>query len=75
MAVSHSEDVSAWVAKISSKHKLVPQKLVELQQQLRMPLIEVWIAVLLGGFRLEQRGDFYEVEGIWLYGKSAGETE
>ena len=67
LAVSHAEDVSAWVAAISTKRKPVPQQLIELQQQLQMPLIEVWIGLLLGGFQLEQRGDFYEVEGIWLH--------
>ncbi len=66
LAVSHSEDVSAWVAAISAKRKLVPQRLIELQQQLQMPLIEVWIAVLLGGFQLKQQGDFYDTDEIWL---------
>ncbi|MEO1510243.1 MAG: hypothetical protein AAFU84_21615 [Cyanobacteria bacterium J06633_23] len=66
LAVSHAEDVSAWVAAISSKRRPVPQRLIELQQQLRMPLIEIWIAALLGGFQLEQRGGFYETEEIWL---------
>ncbi len=66
LAVSHSEDVSSWVAAISAKRKSVPQRLVELQRQLQMPLVEVWIAALLGGFQLEQRGDFYETEDIWL---------
>ena len=67
LAVSHSEDVSAWVAAISAKRSAVPQRLIELQRQLQMPLIEVWIAALLGGFELEQRGGFYEVEEIWLF--------
>ena len=66
LAVSHSEDVSAWVAAIAAKRSSAPQRLIELQQQLRMPLIEVWMALLLGEFQLEQRGEFYEVEGIWL---------
>ena len=66
LAVSHSEDVSAWVAKISINRRAVPQRLIELQQQLRMPLIEVWIAALLGGFHLEQRGGFYDVQDIWF---------
>ena len=66
-SVSHSEDVSAWVAAISAKRKSAPQRLIDLQQQLKMPLIEVWIALLLGGFQLEQRGEFYELEGIWLH--------
>ncbi|MEM7065940.1 MAG: hypothetical protein AAF572_22590 [Cyanobacteria bacterium P01_B01_bin.77] len=66
LSVSHSEDVSALVAAISAKRKLVPQRLIELQQQLQMPLIEVWIALLLGGFQLEQQGDFYDADEIWL---------
>ena len=68
LAVSHSEDVSAWVAAITFKRGALPQRLIELQQQLQMPLIEVWIAALLGGFQLEQRGEFYETEEIWLSG-------
>ena len=67
LAVSHAEDVSAWVAAISAKRSPVPQRLIELQRQLQMPLIEVWIATLLGGFELEQRGGFYEAEEIWLF--------
>ena len=66
LSVAHSEDVSAWIAAISAKRKLAPQRLIELQKQLRMPLVEVWIAALLGGFQLEQRGGFYETEEIWL---------
>lgn len=27
-----------------------------------MPWVEVWLGVLLGGFELEQRGEFYEGE-------------
>ena len=66
LAVSHSENVSAWVAAISAKRSEVPQRLLELQQQLQMPLIEVWIAVLLGGFQLEQRGGFYDTASVWI---------
>ena len=66
LAVSHLEDVSAWVTAIVAQRISTPQRLVELQHQLRMPLIDVWIAALLGGFQLEQRGEFYEVEEIWL---------
>ena len=66
LAVSHSEDVAAWVAAISVKRRAGPQRLIELQKQLQMPLIEVWIASLLGGFQLEQRGEFYEAHEIWF---------
>ena len=66
LAVSHAEDVSAWVAEIAIMQKSVPQRLTDLQQQLQMPLIEVWIAALLGGFQLEQRGEFYATEDVWI---------
>lgn len=66
LEVSHSEDVSAWVAAISAKRKSAPQRLIELQQQLQMQLVEVWLAALLGGFCLEQRGEFYEMDQVWI---------
>ncbi|MEM6252577.1 MAG: hypothetical protein AAF821_06595 [Cyanobacteria bacterium P01_D01_bin.156] len=66
LAVSHSEDVSAWVVAISAKCESTPQRLIDLQRQLQIPLVEVWIASLLGGFQLEQRGGFYETEEVWI---------
>jgi len=42
------------------------------RQHLQMPLVEVWIAVLLGGFVLEQRGELYEAGSIWLSGPVNG---
>ena len=66
LSVSHSEDVSAWVVAILAKRKSVPLRLMDLQQQLQMPLVEVWIAALLGGFCLEQRGEFYDIEKVWI---------
>ena len=66
LAVSHAEDVSAWVAAITAKQSDAPQRLIELPQQLRLSLIEIWIAALLGGFNLEQRGSFYETSQVWI---------
>ena len=66
LAVSHSEDVSAWVGMLTTQGDRMPQKLTDLQQHLKMTLVEIWIAALFGNFTLEQRGDFYELEGIWL---------
>ncbi|WP_223269972.1 hypothetical protein [Nostoc sp. 'Peltigera membranacea cyanobiont' 213] len=31
-----------------------------------MPMVEVWLGLLLGGFTLEQRGDFYNSRNIWV---------
>ncbi|MEM9807485.1 MAG: hypothetical protein AAF959_19650 [Cyanobacteria bacterium P01_D01_bin.56] len=66
LAVSHAEDISVWVQALSTRKGQEPQKLVDLQSQLNMPLVEVWIAALLGQFTLEQRGNFYETQGIWI---------
>ena len=66
LSVSHTEDVSTWVQALSSLQGDEPQKLIDLQQQLKMPLVEVWIAALLGSFVLEQRGEFYETRELWI---------
>ena len=70
LAVSHAENVSDWVQALSMAQTRSPQRLVDVQQQLKMPLIEVWIAALLGGFAVEQRGSFYDTQEVWV---SAGE--
>ena len=66
LAVSHAENISDWVKALSAKQTDSPQRLIDLQQQLKMPLIEVWIAALLGGFSLEQRGSFYQTQEVWV---------
>ena len=66
LAVSHAENVSDWVKALAEQQAESPQRLVDLQQQLQIPLIEVWIAALLGGFSLEQRGSFYQTKEVWV---------
>ncbi len=66
LAVSHAENVSDWVQALASTQTRSPQRLVDIQQQLKMPLIEVWIAALLSGFPLEQRGSFYQTQEGWV---------
>ena len=66
LAVSHAENVSDWVKALAEQQAESPQRLVDIQQQLQMPLIEVWIAALLGGFPLEQRGSFYQTQEVWV---------
>ena len=66
LAVSYAENVSDWVQAIASTEMRSPQRLVDIQKRLRMPLIEVWIAALLGGFPLEQRGNFYQTQEVWV---------
>jgi len=64
LAVSHSENVSDWVEALADRQEASPQRLIDLQKQLKMPLIEVWIAALLGGFPIEQRGSFYQTQEV-----------
>ena len=66
LAVSHAENVSSWVEALADNQGESPQRLVDIQRQLKMPLIEVWIAALLGGFPMEQRGSFYQTQEVWV---------
>jgi hypothetical protein len=51
-----------------------PVSLLELQESfaerphggIQMPLVQVWLALLLNGMTLEQRGEFYETERVWV---------
>ncbi|MFN6540596.1 MAG: hypothetical protein RM021_030220 [Nostoc sp. EkiNYC01] len=61
------EDVHKWQTAIArylanNKDEI---SLPQLQNALKMPIVEVWLGLLLGGFNLEQRGDFYDSDKIW----------
>lgn len=52
--------------------------LIQLQQALGMPLVEVWLGLLLadqGQYLLEQRGDFYSLPGIWVRNREYEQLE
>ena len=71
MALAHDEKVSEWGATISLRLDEwdKPQQsvsLLELQRSVEMPLVQVWLALLLNGFEIEQRGDFYDTEQVWI---------
>lgn len=77
MAVAHDEDVVGWsgaiVGWMEQNNPGEAISLVQLQQELGMPLVEVWLGLLLSHqqYEWEQQGDFYEVEGICLKGRKA----
>jgi hypothetical protein len=68
ISVAHGENVSEWVGAIDQVLKELEQEqtLLVLQEQLKMPWVEIWLAALLGGYRVEQRGEFYQRETIWV---------
>ncbi|WP_138506951.1 hypothetical protein [Nostoc sp. PA-18-2419] len=62
------EDVQKWQSAISLYLAQVKDEisLAQLQRGLKMPIVEVWLGLLLGGFQLEQRGDFYNSRNVWV---------
>ncbi len=68
IALAHDEDVSSWGATISARldEWNRPVSLIDLQSSIEMPLVQVWLALLLNGIPLEQRGEFYQTEQIWI---------
>jgi hypothetical protein len=69
IAVAHGEDVSAWtgaIAQVLQQEESQALSLLEVQARSGMPLVAMWLGGLLGGYRLEQRGEFYQRETIWL---------
>lgn len=72
LAVSHAENISDWVKALTVAQTDAPQRLVTIQSKLKMPLSELWLAALLGGFAIEQRGDFYETTEVWICGLQKG---
>ena len=68
LGVAHSEDVSGWTAAISGwlAHQSSEVSWSELEAELGMPWVELWLGLLLGGFRVELRGEFYQRETIWI---------
>lgn len=66
--LSHAENVSAWVEQIQAWFERQPDeiRLKDLLEQLNMPFVELCLGLLLGGFAIEQRGEFYEYSSIWI---------
>ena len=62
------EHVEKWQSAIANYLINVEDEisLVKLQRVLQMPMVEVWLGLLLGGFTLEQRGDFYHNQNVWV---------
>ena len=68
ISTAHTENISAWIEAIAQciGSNFSPICLIDLQAALPLPIVEIWLGLLLGDFKLEQRGDFYESNGIWI---------
>jgi hypothetical protein len=68
ISTAHAEDVSSWIEAISLciANNFSPMRLIDLKDALPLPIVETWLGLLLGDFKLEQRGEFYCTEEIWI---------
>lgn len=66
LAVAHVEAVEDWSNRLREFFMQTdkPALLNELVQDLQMNWVEIWLGLLLGGFRLEQQGEFYDPKTI-----------
>jgi hypothetical protein len=70
ISTAHAEDVSSWIEAIVHciANNSSPIRLMDLQKAVQLPIIETWLGLLLGDFKLEQRGEFYDSSGVWITG-------
>ena len=68
ISTAHTENISAWIEAIAHCIEIstCPMRLTDLQQALSLPIVEIWLGLLLGNFKLEQRGSFYDSNKIWI---------
>jgi hypothetical protein len=68
ISTAHTENVSAWIEVIAHciTNNSHPICLKDLQMTLKLPTVEIWVGLLLGDFKLEQRGNFYDSNEIWI---------
>jgi hypothetical protein len=68
ISTAHAEDVSSWIEAIAYciANNSSPIRLMDLQAALSLPIIEIWLGLLLGDFKLEQRGSFYDSKELWI---------
>jgi hypothetical protein len=66
--LAHGENVADWSRAIAHYLEKIHSsaRLIELQQALEMPLIEIWLGLLLGNFCLKQEGTFYSTQDAWV---------
>ncbi len=68
ISTAHTENISAWIEAIAQciTNNSHPICLKDLQKTLPLPIVEIWLGLLLGNFKLEQRGSFYDSNEIWI---------
>jgi hypothetical protein len=68
--LAHGENVEEWSRAIAQylQHFGSTICLPDLQQALGMPMVELWLGLLMGGYSLNQQGEFYDSHTLWIAG-------
>lgn len=68
LSTAHAEDVAAYITAISNciANHFSPMRLIDLDNALPLTLVELWLGLLLGDFKLKQKGSFYSAGEIWV---------
>jgi hypothetical protein len=59
ISTAHTENISAWVEAIENciANNFSPMRLIDLHSALPLPIVEIWLGLLLGGFKLDNTSD------------------
>ena len=68
-ALAHDENIEVWIESVERHLKLYPKvnTLPEIAKLNDLTLAQAFVTGLFGHFKIEQLGDFYEVEGLKLF--------
>jgi len=68
LSIAHAENVSAWIEAVAVclKSNTAPMRLLDLRNSMNLPIVEIWLGLLLGDFKLLQKGAFYDADQIWI---------
>jgi len=66
--LAHGEHVEEWSRAIAQylQHLSSKIRLPDLQQALEMPMVELWLGLLMGAYSLDQQGEFYDSQNLWI---------
>jgi hypothetical protein len=66
--LAHGENVEEWSRAIAQYLQRFGSKILlpDLQQALGMPIVELWLGLLMGGYSLSQQGEFYDSQTLWI---------
>jgi hypothetical protein len=66
--LAHGENVEEWSRAIAQYLRQLHSniRLPDLQQALEMPTVELWLGLLMGGYSLDQQGEFYDGHTLWI---------